>query len=68
MTDLDPPQGVRLVLADGTEVPCQVAYLGDREWEIVLPGDFEDATIVQVRIAVLPGKTSLRLPTGLVRR
>jgi hypothetical protein len=65
----EPPQGVRLVLADGTEVPCQVTHLGGREWEIVMPEGFvEDATITQVRIAVLPGRTSLRLPTGLVAR
>jgi hypothetical protein len=63
-----PPENVRLVMADGREVPADVVYLGWDDddaahvWEIVHP---QLAQAYSFRVGVLPGRTAI---IGPVRR
>lgn len=73
MTQPQPPQDVRIVKADGTEIPCEVRYVGP---EIAADGDPVDVweldtdAVMNVRagdsmaIRVLPPRAGIRFPVG----
>jgi hypothetical protein len=60
------PQGVEVVHADGSSVPCELAYLGAddegiHQWEIATKVNFRDGDIL--RVDVMPARTSINIPT-----
>lgn len=64
MTAPAPPEGVRIVLRDGTEVPCEVYYLGPDQhgihlWMVTAAVPFDQ--IAQIRCEVFPARTAFVL-------
>lgn len=60
------PQGARLVHADGSSTPLELAYVGRDEedgmhvWEAVTPLREGDA----LHVDVMPGRSSIRIPAS----
>jgi len=64
-----PPTNVRLVLADGREVPVECVYAGRNRdgiavWEVVT--DLGAGTVCELKADILPAKTAIRFPMKLM--
>lgn len=61
------PQGVRVIRADGSVIPCELAWVGIdedgmAEWEISTTVNFRQGD--SLKVATLPPRTSIIMPTG----
>lgn len=68
--DPRPPEGVRLILHDGTEVEVDVLNTGtDRDgcttWEVIT--DLDHREVAGMRVALFPARCSIRFPMRLPR-
>lgn len=64
MTNPIPPEDVRLVRRDGTEIPLECRYdgldaAGQHRWIAVTPLGFEIESGMRVTMRMLPAKTSV---------
>lgn len=75
MTLPEPPENVRAVFPDGTEVPLEMAYIGREPcgchlWDATIPLRVHERGAFHIRCDVLPDDTALgvhlELPIGLV--
>ncbi|MBB5918918.1 hypothetical protein BJY24_007830 [Nocardia transvalensis] len=60
-----PPTNVRLVSADGEEIPLELDYVGVDDdgihvWNALVPDSFVPAASLVLRVSVWPAKTAIQ--------
>jgi hypothetical protein len=67
LSEPQPPTGVKIILRDGTEIPCDMLYDGIQEdgchlWRAVAEVDFDNKDVLSAHADVLPPKTGISFP------